>query len=290
MDEASNSQGSVSSAGSSSSVFVLSIGGSILFNGLEPDVSRMRELSSTINSLFREGFKFGLVIGGGAVVRTYQSAAREFNVNNFGLDELGISITRSNALLFLNCLEKAHPVVLTDLSQAGIIVDSGRIPVLGGLMPGFTTDAVAALLAEKLNATFVNLSNVDGIYSSDPKVNPRARLYRELSFGKLVELVSKSEQKPGQNNLLDLVAVTILRRSRIPAFFLSASNTENLSNAIRGKPFVGTVIVPDENDSDEKMPGVELSDDDLESDPDSEIEKPKKKRVQKKDPDDYFPF
>ncbi|MDO8625779.1 MAG: UMP kinase [Candidatus Diapherotrites archaeon] len=292
MDETVSSKPSPSSTFARSSIFVVSIGGSVLFEDLKPDVSRIREIASAISNLSGEGYKFGLVVGGGSVARSYIAAGKELSANNFALDELGISITRANAFLFLTALEKAHPFVLTDLLDAKPLVDAGKVPVFGGIVPGFTTDAVGVLLAEKLGATFVNLSNVDGIYSSNPTTSKRARMYRELSFEKLFEIVSKADHKPGQNFPVDFVSAMLIRRSRIPSLFLNANNMENFRAAIQGRPFVGThVSYSEEADAQDETGTPEASEmqplQPIESDSseDSEIVRPKKKN-----PDDYFPF
>jgi len=288
MEETSSS--SVPSAnGGNHSIFVISVGGSALFSDSTPNVARIREIAVSISNLASEGYKFALVVGGGPIARSYISAAREVNANNFALDELGIAITRANAFLFLCALDKAHPFVLTSFQEATPLVEQGKIPVFGGLVPGFTTDAVGALLAEKLNATFVNLSNTDGIYSSNPATNSRARLYRELSFEKLFDLASKAEHKPGQNFPVDLVSAMILKRSQVGAIFLNANNMDNFKSAIRGASFVGTAVQESEEIQEESeeessdAPGDAQTQ--TEESDESEIVRPKKKN-----PDDYFPF
>ena len=270
----------------SSNLVVVSVGGSVLFSENTPDTARIRSIASSINSLSSNGFRFGLVVGGGPVARTYISAGRDLQVSNFVLDELGISITRANAFLFLHAVEKAHPFVLTDLMQARPLVDQGKIPVFGGLLPGFTTDAVAALLAEKLGATFVNLSNVNGIYSSNPTGNSRAKLYRELSFEKLFELASKAAHVPGQNFPVDLVCAMILKRSKVLSMFVNADNMPNFESAVRGQSFTGTLV--DQSEEAENLQANALESDS----PDSMDEEPeiKSAKPKKKNPDDYFPF
>jgi uridylate kinase len=291
MDETVSNTPSPRNSSASASVFVVSIGGSVLFEDQKPKVDRIREIASTISALSGEGCRFALVVGGGSVARSYIAAARELSANNFALDELGISITRANAFLFLTALDKAHPFVLTDLLDAKPLVDAGKIPVFGGVVPGFTTDAVGVLLAEKLNATFVNLSNVDGIYSSNPATNPRARMYRELSFEKLFELVSKAEHKPGQNFPVDFVSAMLIRRSRIPSLFINADNMENFRAAIQGRPFEGTVVSYSDSESDGEGPvsgpqaDAPETEEETGSDAESEVVRPVKKN-----PDDYFPF
>jgi len=221
-------------------VFVVSVGGSILVKG-KPDKDAIAAVAACLNDLIRMGFKLVLVVGGGRVARDYVEAAKGLGANNFELDELGIRITRANAFLLLSSIDNAYPEVLTDIKLADDVLAKGKTPVFGGLMPGFTTDAVGALLAEFLNATFVNISNVDGIYTADPAAHPSARMYHEMGYGKLLEILVSNSMKPGQNLILDLPAATILKRSGIPAFFLG-DDMENVKSAIQGGSFHGTVV------------------------------------------------
>lgn len=227
-----------------SNVFVVSVGGSILMDG-KPSSEAILAVSSCLNELIRNGHKLVLVVGGGKIARDYVNAAKALGANNFELDELGIRITRANASLLLSSIETAHPEVLTDVKQSAEILAQGKTPVYGGLMPGFTTDAVAALLAEYLNATFINLSNVEGIFTADPAAHPSARLYHELGYGRLLEILISNAMKPSQNLILDLPAAMILKRSSLTALFLSGHNLENFKAAVQGLSFTGTVVRPD---------------------------------------------
>lgn len=223
-------------------LFVVSVGGSLLFSDTGFSPENAQRIASSINTLVNEGYKLVLVVGGGKRAREVIESAKQLGASQFELDELGILATRINARLFLQCIPKAFAQVLTEINQAVAVLDQGKIPVFGGLHPGFTTDAVAALLAEKLNATFVNLSNVDGVYSSDPAENKKAKLYRELSFERLFEIVATMEVEAGQHGVLDVPAATVLKRSRIPAIFVNGNNLENFESAVRGKPFNGTLV------------------------------------------------
>ena len=151
--------------------------------------------------------------------------------------------TRLNALVLIQAIEKAHPEVLTNILRASEIIARGKIPVFGGLMPGFTTDAIAALIAEALNAEYINLTNVDGVYSSDPRENPRAKFFEEISYEKLLSLMKLAGSKPGQNMVIDVPACLILKRSSIPGIVLDGKELENFENAVRGLDFKGTRIV-----------------------------------------------
>ncbi len=246
-NDSKNSENQENTAESSSSVshfgniFVISVGGSLLVKA-KPDTEKIRAISEAISILHSQGKKVVVVVGGGKVAREYVSACDSLEINNFDKDMIGISVTRTNALLLANSIPECHKEILTKISDAKKILDSGKIPVFGGLMPFFTTDAVGALIAESLDATFVNLTNVDGVYTLDPRDYPDAKRYDEISYENLVSLVLSSGSKPGQNVVLDIACCMILQRSKIPAVVLDGNDIENFKNYVNGYSFVGTII------------------------------------------------
>jgi len=118
-----------------------------------------------------------IVAGGGKIARYFISHARSSGADESTLDELGIEISRLNAKLLIYALkDKAYPHPPTTLAEVKNAVDSGLIVVAGGLHPGQSTNGTAALIAEKVNATeFLNATDVDGIYDSDPNKNKKAK-------------------------------------------------------------------------------------------------------------------
>ena len=225
-----------------SDLFVVSIGGSLIIDENGPNAEKIRLIADAISSLHSSGKRFAVVVGGGRTARSYVEAARSFTQNNFELDLLGIAVTRVNASLVANALPNAHKEILTDITHARKMIDAGRIPVFGGLMPFFTTDSVAALLAEYLGGNFVNLTNVDGIYDSNPSENSDAKRFDEIGYGKLISLIAKSGSTPGQNVVLDLAACMVLRRSNITGVVLNGNDATNFSNYVNGYTFTGTLI------------------------------------------------
>ncbi len=223
-------------------IFVLSVGGSVFFNEKlrAPEIAKFCEI---INELVREGNQFVIVSGGGRVARVYQAGAKALGANNFELDEVGIAICRANALFFTYGVDNSWRGVLSDPKDAERFLLLGKTPVFGGLMPGHTTDAVAAIIAELLGADFINLSNVDGIYSADPATEPRAKMYTELSHQKMVSLLKAQASKPGGHSFVDAHAASILQRSKIRSYFISGTDLENFKSIIHGNiDFKGTLV------------------------------------------------
>jgi uridylate kinase len=226
----------------------VSIGGSVLIEE-KPNAAKIAKFAASINKLSGEGYKFVLVLGGGKVCRNYQATAKSMGGSNYFLDEIGIMVSRLNATLLTNVIDNAFPTVLTSIPDAMAVLGQGKTPILGGLLPGITTDAVAALAAEAMQGSFINLSNVDGVYSSDPRKSSHAKFYPELSYDRLISIIQLAEAKPGQNIVLDLTAALILKRSKIRAVFLNGADLENFEAAVRGGEFKGTVV------SEETMEG-----------------------------------
>lgn len=257
-----NEEGSSGSSSSSSGTayppqasgrFVVSISGSALIER-KIDTTLIAKICNSINTLHNEGYGFAVTVGGGKTCRDYASAAKILGSSNFDMDEIGIAATRLNARLVIQSLDSANPKVLTSFSRASELVRGNQIPVFGGLLPGYTTDAVAALLAESLNAVFINLTNVDGIYSADPRESKTAKFYETISHERLLSIIMRSASRassPGQHVVLDIPSALILKRSNIKSMIMLAEDTENFEAAVRGQEFSGTTVITESSGSEE---------------------------------------
>jgi len=117
---------------------------------------------------------------------------------------------------------------------------------MGGTIPGHTTDAVAALLAEMVGADLlVYATSVPGVFSADPNVDSGAERYDELSAGELVDVISSIETAAGSNAPVDLLAAKIIERSGLRAVVLDGSEPSRIADAVGGDAD-GTEVRPDE--------------------------------------------
>jgi uridylate kinase len=153
---------------------VLSLGGSVLVRE-EGDTAYIRKLAKILIGI-SSNFKLYVVTGGGKIARYYIRAGRDLGASESFLDESGIEVTRLNARLLITALgdHACHtpPKNYDDAVHAG---KTCSIVVMGGVSPGITTDAVSALLAERVKARrLVNATSVDGAYTADPKKDPSA--------------------------------------------------------------------------------------------------------------------
>jgi uridylate kinase len=220
---------------------VISLGGSVLVPNLSDN--RILEYAAVLRQV-SEKHKVFVVVGGGGEARRYIDAVRSFGVDEGTCDEIGILLTRLNATMLIAALgDFAYPSVAEDQAMALEYAVSGRIVVMGGVTPAQTTDAVAAVLAERTGADIlVNLTSVDGIYSADPKTDATATRYTHLTPDRLAEIVGGSRLNAGSNTVMDPIAVKIIQRSGIPLIVIDGRKPQNLPDVILSGRFNGTIV------------------------------------------------
>jgi uridylate kinase len=218
---------------------VISLGGSVLVPSLEKN--HIKEYAGILRKLGKEHRVF-VVVGGGGEARRYIGVARTLGIDEATADELGILVTRLNASLLAGALaESAHPNIAESYRDAARFGESGKIVVMGGVIPGQTTDAVAALLAEKVRADLViNWTSVDGIYSADPKKHRDAVRHATLTPADLQAIIRGDRLEAGSNTVFDTLAAKIIGRSGIPLVVLDGRKPMDPRKAIRGKK--GTLV------------------------------------------------
>ena len=184
-----------------------------------------------------------IVAGGGHIARRYINYARSSGADESSLDELGIDISRLNAKLLIYALKhRAYPHPPTTLQEIRNAVDSGVIVVTGGLHPGHSTNGTAALIAEKIKASvFLNATDVAGVYDLDPNKYKGAKMYRRIELKKLRNMLVHKESIAGGYDLMDILTLKIIERSKIKTRILKA-DIKTLEKAIKGGS-VGTEII-----------------------------------------------
>ena len=184
-----------------------------------------------------------VIAGGGNIARHYITHARSSGADESTLDELGIEISRLNAKLLIYALKnKAYSHPPTTLQEVRHAVDDGLIVVTGGLHPGQSTNGTAALIAEKINAEqFLNATDVDGVYDRDPNKFKNAKKFKRIELKNLRNMLIHEDSIAGGYDLMDIVALKIIERSKIKTRILKA-DIKTLEKAIKGAD-VGTEIV-----------------------------------------------
>ncbi|MFB6089569.1 MAG: UMP kinase [Halobellus sp.] len=223
---------------------VVSIGGSVLAPDL--DARRVEGHAAVVQRLADEGCEIGAVVGGGGVARDYIGAARELGANEVQLDQIGIDVTRINARLLIAALgSRVDPKVAHDYEEAGDALRRGDISVMGGIMPGQTTDAVAAALAEYVDADLlVYATSVDGVYSADPSTDDGAEKYDRLTAGELVDVIAPMSRDAGASAPVDLLAAKLIERAEMRTIVLDGTDPERIADAVLRGDHGGTDVVP----------------------------------------------
>jgi len=219
-------------------IIVLSVGGSVISHGQH----RFAEYSKVLKTLSSDHTVF-VVVGGGATARDYIEKARTFGADEAFCDAIGIGVTRLNARLLIAAMgHDAYPAPPATQEDAVVASLSGRIVIMGGTIPGHTTDAVAAILAECAHADLlINATATDGIYTKDPKKHPDAVKMDEISPEQLVRLIAAEKMGAGANLPLDMLAAKIIERSGIPTVVIDGSDPSNVLSAVRGEE-IGTCV------------------------------------------------
>lgn len=208
------------------------------------DHDYLNRVAQVIKRLRKEGNELYIVTGGGFTSRRYISAARELGANESFCDEIGIEISRVHARLLISALgEEVIPHVpesIEEFTRLAFITD--KIIVVGGLQPGQSTTTVASLIAEMIGADMLIItSDVDGIYTSDPKVDPSAKKLDRVHITQLEKIFRSQEVNAGLYKMVDPISLLVLKRSKIPTKFINGKPPENILKALRGEK-IGTKV------------------------------------------------
>ena len=210
------------------------------------DFERLSFFAGQIEEVFRAGVEIGLVIGGGNIVRGAQLS--KMGMERVGADYMGMLGTVINALALQDALEKrgldtrvmtairmeelAEPYIrrraLRHLEQHRIVIFAA-----GTGNPYFSTDTAAVLRAIQIKAdVIIKATSVDGVYTADPKQDPGARRYEEISYRDvMVE----------ELRVMDQTAVTLCKENRLPLIVLNIHRPGAVAAAVRGER-VGTLV------------------------------------------------
>jgi uridylate kinase len=220
---------------------VVRIGGSVVASPINTEL--MSKYADIIKTMEQQGHEVAVVLGGGSLAREFIGIAKNLGLDMDAQDEIAISCSRLFAQLFLKKLgEVACSKVAVSVDEAAKWLGEGKIVVMGGLKPGLTTDAVATLVAERVNADLiVKGTDQNGVYNKDPRKHPDAVKLDRLSFDDLSKVFEHSEHKAGIHQIIDPEAIKVLKRKRLKLVVVNGYKPENLLAAIKGEN-VGTVI------------------------------------------------
>ncbi len=224
---------------------ILSVGGSVIIPPTGFNSEFLKKFRDLILREVSQGKKFILVIGGGATCRKYQNGLRAAEITEATqLDWMGIETTVLNAHFVRHLFgELAYEKVVVKPTRP--VKTDKSIIIVAGYKPGWSTDTDAVFLAKAYNAAEIfNLSNVDYIYDSDPRVNPEAQKFETISWKRFRRIVG-DKWVPGANVPFDPVAAKKASRLKLKVGFVKGTDLGEVEKAITGAKFTGTVISPE---------------------------------------------
>jgi uridylate kinase len=189
-------------------------------------------------------YQFILVTGGGHLARTAINALKKEKRSVKEQARAGIRATRVNALFLMQWFGKqTNDTLLLDMKHVQSALLKNNPVVCGALRwaPHATTDTTAAKLASIFKCPLINLSNVPGLYTADPKKQPKAQLIPTLTWKQFLVQANKRVYHPGQHFILDQQAASIIKKHKIPTYLLSG-DMHNFHHFLLQKKWKGTTI------------------------------------------------
>lgn len=223
---------------------IFSLGGSLVCPDMVA-VQYLKDFREFVSHKLAEGWQFTIVVGGGTQARRYIEAASDVmgsEITNNDKDWLGIHATRFNAHLVRTIFRSvAQPALVLD-PEIDEIDPAAKVVVSGGWKPGWSTDFVATKIASRLGAPLVfNLTNIEKVYTADPKKDPNAKPVDEMSWADFRKMVG-DEWVPGMNAPYDPIAARMADENKITVAVMNGENLANLEAALSGQEFVGSML------------------------------------------------
>lgn len=204
------------------------------------DRNFIRQFVRTIKSIAKSRRVY-IITGGGNTARSFVSDARRIGVRNVqSLHWIGVRACQLNAAI----LQAAFGLPWNSLTdRSNVQRATERIVIVAPSIPGATSDYGSVLIAKQVKASVIfNITNVDGVYTADPRISRQARRIDEITWPAFSKMFGRSV-KPGMHVPFDPVASRLAARSRMSVVVMSSRLT-NLRRAVSGQAFQGTVIRP----------------------------------------------
>jgi uridylate kinase len=221
-------------------VWVISLGGS-------------RIVPEEVDSRFIEHFKeliikhpsqkFVVVTGGGSTARKYIHAMKNLKGGAKKQSLEGIAITRFHADFLARVLGKrANEKIPKSMKEVKEMLEKNQVVFCGALRwkPKETSDGTSAELASFLKAPFINITNVRGLYTSNPKTSKTAKFIKRISWKDFHKKAEKIKFHAGQHFVLDQNASRIIMEKRIPTYI--TGSLQDIDKIVSGKKFQGSLI------------------------------------------------
>ena len=217
---------------------VIFIGGSVILSD-NINLDYFNKLYALLDKI--KNYKIFIVVGGGKIARDYINFGRKLNFKENTLDYFGILITRINARLLSNIFKNSNSIIPETTNDA--INMKNKIVIMGGTIPGHSTDYVGSEIAAKTKAEkFIIATNVDGVYNKDPNIYSDAKHIEEITAVELIKKYGISWKSAGGNVIIDGPALKKINDNQIITYVINGKKIDVFENALFNKKFKGTII------------------------------------------------
>jgi uridylate kinase len=206
----------------------------------------LQEIAEQIKEIYDLGVQLSIVIGGGNIFRGMAASAK--GMDRATADQMGMLATVMNAIALQDAMEREDlptrvmsAIAMQDIAEPYIRrratrhLEKGRVVIFGAGTgnPYFTTDTAAGLRAMEIGAeALLKATKVDGVYSSDPMIDPDARLFRHLDYD---EVLSKNLR------VMDSTAIALCKENDLPIIVFNLKERGNIRKVVMGDP-IGTMV------------------------------------------------
>lgn len=212
--------------------------------GIDPMV--VQQIAQQVAEVIGDGTELAIVVGGGNIFRGVKGSAS--GMDRATADYIGMIATVMNAMTLQDSLERMGiptrvqtAIAMQEVAEPYIRrrairhLEKKRVVIFGAGSgnPFFTTDTTAALRAAEINAEVIfKATKVDGVYDSDPHVNPDAKRYESLTYGHVLT---------NELRVMDSTAIALCKENDIPIVVFDISVPGNIRRAVMGEK-VGTTV------------------------------------------------
>jgi len=212
--------------------------------GIDPIV--VQSIAQEVAKVVSQGIQIAIVVGGGNIFRGVKAASA--GMDRATADYVGMIATVMNAITLQDALEQAgvptrvqSAIAMQEVAEPYIRrrairhLEKKRVVIFGAGSgnPFFTTDTTAALRAAEIDAEVIfKATKVDGVYDSDPHINPNARRYQTLTYGHVLNQDLR---------VMDSTAIALCKENNIPIMVFDLTVSGNIYRAVMGES-IGTLV------------------------------------------------
>ena len=212
--------------------------------GIDPDI--VQSISEEVSAAAKTGIQIAIVVGGGNIFRGIKGSAA--GMDRATADYIGMLATVMNAMTLQDAIERngtptrvQTAITMQEVAEPYIRrrairhLERNRVVIFGAGSgnPFFTTDTTAALRAAEIGAEVVfKGTKVDGVYDSDPKINPEAKRFKSLTYGHVLA---------NELKVMDSTAIALCKDNNIPIMVFDLSVPGNIRRAVMGES-IGTLV------------------------------------------------